>query len=324
MERRAEMSGKSSRSDSIQFLASLRRQGVLVRAERGTLVCNAPKGKLTPELREQLALRKQELLELLGTRSYSVVEIQPRGSRPPLFGVHSTRYRTLSAHLGTDQPLYALRYGLARASVPPPLPERLEELAAHYVQEMRRVQPEGPYYLMGLCIGGLIAYEMAQLLVSGGEQVALLALFDAVAPGGRSSLPLGSRVRNLLGVGMSEALTRARARLRSKVRKLADEERDNVAQDRYRSYLPRLRYAGDVEFFRPADRVSLTHRFAHDLGWGALVEGRLAIHEIPGQDHTAMFEEPQVARVAAELAACLAAAAAPRAPARVEGAQIAT
>jgi thioesterase domain-containing protein len=299
---------KSSTSDSIRFLESLRSQGVLVRAKQGKLVCNAPKGALTPELRQQLALRKADILDLLDTPSYSVVEIQPRGSRPALFGVHSTRYRTLSAHLGSDQPLYALRYGLAQASVPPPLPESLEELASHYVEEMRRVQPEGPYYLMGLCIGGLIAYEMAQLLLAQDEQVALLALFDAVAPGGRTALPLRNRVRNLLRIGVGDALQRARDRLRSRVRQIGDDERDNVAQDRYRAYAPRRSYAGDVEFFRPADRVSLTHRFAHDLGWGALIEGRLAIHEIPGQDHTAMFEEPQVARVAEELAACLEAA----------------
>jgi thioesterase domain-containing protein len=253
-----------------------------------------------------------------------VVEIQTRGSRPALFGVHSTRYRTLSAHLGDDQPLYALRYGLAEASVPPALPERLEELAGHYVDEMRRVQPQGPYYLMGLCIGGLIAYEMAQLLVAQGEEVALLALFDAVAPGGRTALPLASRVRNLLRVGMSDALQRARAQLRSRVRQMSDEDRDNIAQDRYRAYAPRRRYAGDVEFFRPADRVSLTHRFAHDLGWTALVDGRLAIHEIPGQDHTAMFEEPQVARVAEELRVCLDAAAARYAGGAPEGARVGT
>jgi hypothetical protein len=54
----------------------------------------------------------------------------------------------------------------------------------------------------------------------------------------------------------------------------------------------------------------MTHRFAHDLGWGGLVTGRLGIHEVPGQDHTAMFEEPQVRGVAEKLSACLEAAAA--------------
>jgi thioesterase domain-containing protein len=299
------VNGKKSRSDTILFLSSLRSQGVHVRAEGERLVCNAPKGALTAELRQQLVLRKPEILQLLAPRSYSVVEIQPQGSRPPLFGVHSTRYRTLSTHLGAEQPLYALRYGLARASVPPPLPGTLEELAEHYIEEMRRVQPKGPYHLIGLCIGGLLAFEMAHLLIDRGEEVGLLGLFDALAPGGRVPLPLHHRARNLLRAQDRLFFRRARVKLRSKVQKIVDEERDNVAQDVYRDHVPSRIYAGDVELFRPADRMSLTHRFTHDLGWGPLVQGRLEIHELPGEDHTAMFEEPMVRTVAEVLTACL-------------------
>jgi thioesterase domain-containing protein len=53
-------------------------------------------------------------------------------------------------------------------------------MAAHYVQEIRSFQPEGPYYLGGYSMGGLIAFEMAQQLHRLGQRAALLALFDTM------------------------------------------------------------------------------------------------------------------------------------------------
>lgn len=59
---------------------------------------------------------------------------------------------------------------------------RIEEMAGHYLTEVRKEQPSGPYMLGGLCAGGVIAYEMALQLRSAGEQVKLLAILDAAAP----------------------------------------------------------------------------------------------------------------------------------------------
>src|SRR5690606_14384363 len=55
----------------------------------------------------------------------------------------------------------------------------VEEMARAYIQEIKELQPEGPYYLAGGCIGGLVAYEMARQLVEGGARIALLLLLDA-------------------------------------------------------------------------------------------------------------------------------------------------
>ena len=59
---------------------------------------------------------------------------------------------------------------------------RLEDMAAHYVRAVRQRQPNGPYFLGGMCAGGVIAYEMARQLEGSGEDVALVALLDAVLP----------------------------------------------------------------------------------------------------------------------------------------------
>ena len=112
-----------------------------------------------------------------------LVEIQPGGTRPKFFCVHGGGgnvliYRDLSRHLGSDQPLYGLQaQGLDGKQ---PLLTRIEEMAALYVEEIQKVQPRGPYFLGGYCMGGTIALEMAQQLCAQGEEVALLAMFDTI------------------------------------------------------------------------------------------------------------------------------------------------
>lgn len=113
----------------------------------------------------------------------SLVEIQSSGTRPPFFCVHGAGgnvliYRDLSRHLGKDQPFYGLQsQGLDGRR---PVLTTVEEMAAAYVKEIRRIRPHGPYLLGGYCLGGTIAFEMAQQLRRDGEDVALLALFDAL------------------------------------------------------------------------------------------------------------------------------------------------
>jgi non-ribosomal peptide synthetase component F/thioesterase domain-containing protein len=112
-----------------------------------------------------------------------VVPIQPGGPRPPFFCVHAAGgnvllYRALSRHLGDSQPFYGLQFpGLDGEQ---PLLTRIEDMATLYVEEIRTLQPHGPYYLGGYCLGGTIALEMAQQLTRSGEEVALLALFDTL------------------------------------------------------------------------------------------------------------------------------------------------
>jgi thioesterase domain-containing protein/non-ribosomal peptide synthetase component F/NRPS condensation-like uncharacterized protein len=112
-----------------------------------------------------------------------LVTIQARGLRPPLFLVHGGGgdvliYGSLVKHLGTDQPVYGLQSrGLDGKG---PLLKTIEEMATLYVQGIRRFKPHGPYYLGGYCLGGTVAYEMAQQLRAQDEEVALLALLDTV------------------------------------------------------------------------------------------------------------------------------------------------
>ncbi|MFN7140550.1 MAG: alpha/beta fold hydrolase, partial [Limisphaerales bacterium] len=84
-------------------------------------------------------------------------------------------YRKLSELLGPDQPSYGL--------VTPPEPfTSIELMAAHYISELKTIQPSGPYHVGGYCFGGVIAFEMARQLEMQGDKVALLALIDSAPP----------------------------------------------------------------------------------------------------------------------------------------------
>jgi thioesterase domain-containing protein/acyl carrier protein len=112
-----------------------------------------------------------------------LVAIQTRGSRPPLFCMHGAggtvlMYRELSRRLGEDQPFYGLQaQGLDGSSAPL---TTIEEMAALYVKEIKKSQPRGPYFISGYCMGGTVAYEVAQRLQQQGQTVAMLALFDTM------------------------------------------------------------------------------------------------------------------------------------------------
>ena len=124
----------------------------------------------------------------------TLVEIQPDGSKTPIFCTPAadgfTRvYHELSDCLGDDQPVYGLDspgiYGEA-------LPDTLEEFCAGMVNDIREVQPHGPYVLLGYCSGGTVALEIAQQLIASGERVAMLGMIEtynwATAPSTNPSL----------------------------------------------------------------------------------------------------------------------------------------
>src|SRR4030095_6864448 len=109
----------------------------------------------------------------------SLVPIQPNGSKPPLFCIHAGGghvlfYRDLARRLGSDQPFYGIQARRLRGRQV--AHSSVEEMAAHYIEEMRTVQPNGPYYLGGSSFGGLVAFEMARQLDAQGAEVALVAL----------------------------------------------------------------------------------------------------------------------------------------------------
>ncbi|KYG05796.1 hypothetical protein BE21_38460, partial [Sorangium cellulosum] len=120
-----------------------------------------------------------------GGRASVVVPLHTRGARPPLFFVHPVGgnvlcYADLAAALGDERPFYGIQaYGL---ETPPRPLGSVGEMAEAYCEELRRVQPEGPYLLGGWSMGGVVAFEMARVLERAGRSVAAVVLLDAYLP----------------------------------------------------------------------------------------------------------------------------------------------
>jgi phthiocerol/phenolphthiocerol synthesis type-I polyketide synthase E len=263
-----------------------------------------------------------------------LVAIQTSGSRPRFFCVHGAGgnvliYRDLARRLGPDQPFYGLQ-ALGLDGTCPPL-TRIEDMAALYVKEIRRIQPRGPYFLGGYCMGGTVAFEVAQQIQAQGERVALLALFDTMD---WSKIPVPSvwvksyqaieRLRfhaaNFFGLdreGKAQFLSGKAKALRSRIpvwrgmllarlnKKAARETSESLALARVwqtndracLEYIPRP-YAGTVTDFRPSKQYRALDK--PGAKWDRLAKEGQEIVVLPTYP-AGMLVEPFVKHLAAAL-----------------------
>jgi phthiocerol/phenolphthiocerol synthesis type-I polyketide synthase E len=263
-----------------------------------------------------------------------LVPIQTAGSRPPFFCVHGAGgnvliYRDLAKRLGSDQPFYGLQAPGLDGSCEPL--GRVEDMAALYAREIRRIQPRGPYFLGGYCGGGTIAFEVAQQIQAQGERVALLAMFDTM---NWSNIPLptiwdkgyyslerlvfhAGNVLRLDQAGRSRFLKEKAKILRSRIpvwrgmlfgkfdKKQGTDSSKSLAlakiwqaNDRAcQNYVPRP-YPGLVTDFRPLKQYRAFNR--PDAKWDRLAQGGLEIVVLPLYP-AGMLVEPFVQHLAAAL-----------------------
>lgn len=111
-----------------------------------------------------------------------VMPIRVGGDGPTLFCAHpmvglSWCYLSLLPHLDTRFPLYGLQArGLRR---PEPVPPTMADMARDYADQIRMIQPNGPYHLLGWSLGGNIAFAIAEELQQRGEEIGLLVIMDS-------------------------------------------------------------------------------------------------------------------------------------------------
>ncbi|WP_051179030.1 non-ribosomal peptide synthetase [Nocardia concava] len=152
----------------------------------------SPAAELAAEAERQFMIElreKQAAAELAATRADSqpglgldvVLPIRPGGDEPPLFCIHPSSgiawtYLGLADALSPGRPIYGLQ---APDLSGEPHARSIADFADRYVAEIRRLQPHGPYHLLGWSFGGLIAHAVAAQFEATGDEVATLALLDA-------------------------------------------------------------------------------------------------------------------------------------------------
>ncbi|MFH8694345.1 amino acid adenylation domain-containing protein [Streptomyces chartreusis] len=240
-----------------------------------------------------------------------LLPLRAEGTRKPLFCLHpsmglSWSYAALVPYLPADLPVYGVQArGLAG---PEELPHSIEEMAADYADEIRTVQPEGPYHLLGWSFGGMIAQAIACRLEELGEEVALLALLDAYPSSAGKSI---SRDRGVSREEQASTLMEqeievsagvdARGNLGDRVLSRMQEVLGNMARFAP-GHTPR-RFGGDVLLFIAAhDRPEELPAAEARAGWDDFTGGTVESHEIP-VDHYRMLHPgnlPPVGRVLTE------------------------
>ena len=270
----------------------------------------------------------------------SLVALRSKGNRPPLFAVPGVYgnvlgYADLAQALGPDQPFYGLQsIGLDGSEAPL---DSIAAMARLYIEELRSVQPNGPYALMGACFGATVAYEMTQQLLQAGESVTILALLDPTGREGRNlddgtsssrtfkmagaltdlvtgrlhlyldelcQLNNRERIRfiatKLRGVGRSLAQRNRLKGVQRELHQIAVYKANLLALDRYKK-TPLTGALPTVEIFATEGRLQVEH-------WSSLCPGPLAFHKVPGKDSGDMMSAKNSRKLALLLALRLTAA----------------
>lgn len=283
------------------------------------------------------------LAKILGDKQWVpswslLVPMRPEGTRPPLFLFHAhggnvLEYHALVQHMDKDQPVYAFQ---AKGLNGEPVENTsVEEMAKAFVEELRQFQPEGPYFLGGFCLGGLLALEAAQQLTAEGQEVALVVMIQSMFPDARRFRPSVSlpqrwwyRTKKRISLEMENLSYGGKAYLLNRSRDMWDrfvarttiathDIRGNRPADRSRlsrlyifealgiehkkameRYTPRP-YGGDTLLFRASTQLSglIADRW---LGWQRILHGNFDLCEVPGHQQNLMLE-PNVRRIATEI-----------------------
>ncbi|SAK52224.1 acetoacetyl-CoA synthetase [Caballeronia temeraria] len=257
------------------------------------------------------------------------------GEGAPLFLVHSVTGSVLECtrligNMRKQRPVYGLQaLGLDGESAPQ---RRVEDMAKTYIEQIRKVQPNGPYALAGFSFGGLIALEIAQQLFGAGEQTEFVCLLDTYVQ--ERWLPwfalLAFRrdyaarlLKTLAGMSPRERAAFAGAKMSAAANKLAmrlgrvPQTRTQTQtspgadpmppvlrrmRDTFRTamnnYRPKPFEGGRIVYVRAASREE-------DRGdplplWQKIARGGLTVAEVPG-NHAGVIEEPGVYAAAAAL-----------------------
>jgi amino acid adenylation domain-containing protein len=260
----------------------------------------------------------------LGSRNVSeraIIPIQPKGISSPFFWIRGgPRFRLLAQHLGMQRPFLGVDLPYS-VGVKLPAPYRLEDIAAYLLKAIREVQPVGPYYLGGLCVNAVIAYEIAQQLIQQGEKVALLAMIDAhnhayyknPFKDGRYTARIKFHLSNLLrmdstetGAYLRDRLDEARRKIERITWRLTADRRDraedfrnsdSIVHPAFSQYEPQP-YPGKIVLLQSSEWPKSPY-FDFKLGWEDLVP-EIEFHRIPS-DHAYLFDEPNVKAVAQTL-----------------------
>jgi len=216
-------------------------------------------------------------------------------NKSPLFlihpgGGHIYFYQDLVHYLDDEQPVYGIQaQGAYKNSKPL---TKVEEMATKYIEAIRIIQPEGPYFLGGACFGGVVALEMAKLFLLIEQRVDLLAIIDTPAPG---QIPI--KLKLLYYFEQIKMTFRMipdwNVKRLYNILKLY-----NLNYQAFLDYKPNT-HSGKIIFFSAKERNEFNAHFL-EKSWSSLASEGIDIYRIQG-NHVTMNYKPHVQALSEQL-----------------------
>ncbi|HEX8460611.1 MAG TPA: alpha/beta fold hydrolase, partial [Segetibacter sp.] len=253
----------------------------------------------------------------------SLVPIKPGGNKMPVYIIHGSgsnilNFSSFAQHMDDEQPVYGLQAkGLAGSDEPS---SNMEEIAAYYINEVLKHNPDGPYAIAGYSFGGYVAVEMARQLKLLGKEVKLLAMLDTNAeqhltdkstlyktshkiirqfkkavwiisrlieePKGTINYQLSylSNKINIISVKLGFVKEEKPDGYLLELNRIS--EQNDMAYYNYRLQP----FDGKIDLFKAKERVYFIDDFKY-LGWKKYAQQGVKVYEVPG-DHRTMLYPP--------------------------------
>jgi len=257
-----------------------------------------------PSIKQLVAVQEGDIER----QASSIVPLQREGSGVPLFCICGiNRYQELANSLGGNQPIYGIYVSAEQDFLEDLMAGKkvdvsVEILAKAYYKAICRHQPKGPYQLLGLSFGGLLAVEIARMLKENGKEVISVILLDTMLPTGRRLRFLSKCKQEIKKTIKALELFCNKKLNRSAIGNVVkmDYFRDqafSASVKRYESL--GMAYDGKIVLIKAKDRSEWGKgvSFAHDYGWHQFVKGGIDVHEVAG-DHLGIVEQPNVVELA--------------------------
>jgi thioesterase domain-containing protein len=247
-----------------------------------------------------------------------VVMFRKGGNKPPLFCLHMHngniyRWKVLEKYLPDDQPIYAIQ---PKALDSKQTPHRnIVEQAAYYLEEVKKIQPHGPYHFVGLCYGGTVAFEMALQLESRNEKPALIFMVNNYAPLENQKLyRMTKGFERFFQMNFSEKMSYALGKNRELGKKIKDKamglfskktpDTNNPVEQNQEdirvihtlalmAYQPVRKLNGNVFIVRVGGTVEDSEFYDETIGWKKWVNGKIEVVQVEGSNNDTIIEEEQ-------------------------------
>ncbi len=240
----------------------------------------------------------------------SLIPLRIKGNKNPLFCLHAKGgyvffYNKLASYLNENQPIYALQpRGLNGED---PLYDSIEEMANHYIQEIKTIQPQGPYNILATCFSNVVGIEIAQQLQSEGDEIGFLFMVDA-APG-RSVQEAINKQGMLAKVNYKIKQTTIYSKSKEIYKKIKRSEDNIVVEEdfsvNHEKHLEKIfdnyeakPYMGRITLIRSSEFGEMRRKDFHIDDWLKIVsKDDLEILTVQGH-HKTLFLEPEVRNLA--------------------------